>query len=70
MDDIFLETIDFKNKMLLDKVLEWRNDMDTRNNSINTSIITEDIFHNIIEQGHLAFDRFIEILFEFNKLNL
>ena len=50
MDDIFLETIDFKNKMLLDKVLEWRNDIDTRNNSINTSIITEDIFHNIIEK--------------------
>jgi len=50
MDDIFLEMIDFKNKMLLDKVLEWRNDIDTRNNSINTSIITEDIFHNIIEK--------------------
>lgn len=54
MEDIFLETLNFKNKMLLNKILEWRNDLQTRNNSINTSIITENIFHNIIKKYKTA----------------
>jgi len=48
--EISLEQIDFDNKDILNKVLEWRNNIDTRNNSLNTNIIDIETFNLIIEK--------------------
>lgn len=45
---IELEKLNFENKVLLDKILEWRNNIDTRLNSKNSNIITEEIFMKIL----------------------
>lgn len=45
-----LRFLDFKNKELLDKIFEWRNDPNTRINSNNTNIITEEIFDLILNK--------------------
>ncbi len=46
--NIFLEKLDFSNENLLKKIFEWRNEKITRENSIHTNIITEEIFLKII----------------------
>lgn len=45
-----LEFLNFEDKDLLSKILEWRNDPDTRTNSNNTNIITQDIFKIILQK--------------------
>lgn len=47
---IKLEKIDYNNKILLDKILSWRNDKITRQYSNNNNIITEDIFNIILNK--------------------
>lgn len=47
--NIYLKKLNFNDKYLLDKIFEWRNDETTRKNSINTNIITEEIFLKIID---------------------
>ena len=45
-----LEFINFEDKEILEKILEWRNDEVTRQNSNNTNIITKDIFDIILNK--------------------
>ena len=45
-----LEKLDFENQIILDKILEWRNNIETRMNSKNTNLITQDIFLKIIQK--------------------
>ena len=45
---IELEKLNFEDKELLAKILEWRNDENTRKFSNNTNFITKDIFEKII----------------------
>jgi hypothetical protein len=45
-----LEFLNFEDKEILEKILEWRNDEVTRQNSNNTNIITEDIFDIILNK--------------------
>lgn len=45
---IELEKLNFEDKQLLSKILEWRNDENTRKFSNNTNFITQDIFDRII----------------------
>jgi aryl-alcohol dehydrogenase-like predicted oxidoreductase len=50
MMNIYLKKIDYNNKKLLNNILTWRNDENTRKFSNNSNIITEDIFNIIIEK--------------------
>jgi RimJ/RimL family protein N-acetyltransferase len=45
-----LEYINFNDKNLLNKIYIWRNDENTRLNSLNTNIITIEIFNKIINK--------------------
>jgi RimJ/RimL family protein N-acetyltransferase len=45
-----LEFLNFEDKELLNKLLVWRNDPDTRSNSNNTNIISQDIFKIILNK--------------------
>ncbi len=45
-----LDKLNFNDTYLLNKIFEWRNDENTRINSINTNLITTDIFNNIINK--------------------
>ena len=45
-----LDKINFEDTDLLNNIFEWRNDENTRLNSINTNLITIDIFNNIINK--------------------
>jgi predicted acetyltransferase len=45
-----LRKIDYNNQDLLNKILDWRNDQETRNNSNNTNIITNEIFKLILQK--------------------
>jgi len=45
-----LRKIDYNNQDLLNKILDWRNDQQTRNNSNNTNIITNEIFELILQK--------------------
>ena len=45
-----LKKIDYNNKFILDKILEWRNDEETRYYSNNSNIITNEIFELIINK--------------------
>ncbi len=45
---IELEKLNFEDRELLAKILEWRNDENTRKFSNNTNFITQDIFEKII----------------------
>lgn len=47
---INLKKIDYNNKNLLEKILEWRNDEETRFFSNNTNIITNEVFELIINK--------------------
>uniref|UniRef100_A0A6C0H127 N-acetyltransferase domain-containing protein n=1 Tax=viral metagenome TaxID=1070528 RepID=A0A6C0H127_9ZZZZ len=45
-----LRKIDYSNQDLLNKILDWRNDQETRTNSNNTNIITNEIFKLILQK--------------------
>jgi len=45
-----LKFLNFEDKEILEKILEWRNDAVTRENSNNTNIITIDIFNIILNK--------------------
>jgi RimJ/RimL family protein N-acetyltransferase len=45
-----LRKIDYSNQDLLNKILDWRNDEETRTNSNNTNIITNEIFKLILQK--------------------
>jgi len=45
-----LEQLDFNDKHILDKILEWRNDETTRKFSNNTNLISKDIFEKILNK--------------------
>ena len=45
-----LRYIDYNNKELLNNILKWRNNEETRNNSNNTNIITTDVFDIILKK--------------------
>jgi RimJ/RimL family protein N-acetyltransferase len=45
-----LRKIDYSNQDLLNKILDWRNDQQTRTNSNNTNIITNEIFELILQK--------------------
>jgi hypothetical protein len=45
-----LRKIDYNNQDLLNKILDWRNNQETRNNSNNTNIITNEIFKLILQK--------------------
>lgn len=45
---INLVNLDFNDKQILEKILEWRNDEITRKFSTNTNLITPEIFEKII----------------------
>jgi len=45
---IYLQKINYSDQNLINKLLELRNEEETRNNSLNTNIITPEIFQNII----------------------
>jgi RimJ/RimL family protein N-acetyltransferase len=47
---IELLNINYNNIELLNKILKWRNDEETRNNSTNTNIITYEIFELILQK--------------------
>ena len=47
---ILLKELDFNDTVLLNKLLEWRNDNITRYYSNNTNIITKDIFDIILNK--------------------
>jgi hypothetical protein len=47
---ITLKNLNFDDITLLNKILEWRNDNETRLNSNNTNIITNELFLNIIQK--------------------
>ena len=48
--NLIFKKIDYNNKELLNKILEWRNDEITRKFSNNTNIITKEIFEIIISK--------------------
>lgn len=48
--NLVFKIIDYNNKVLLDKILAWRNDEVTRKFSNNTNIITKEIFDIIISK--------------------
>ena len=45
-----LNKLNFNDTNLLNKILEWRNDENTRINSLNTNLITLEIFNKIIDK--------------------
>jgi RimJ/RimL family protein N-acetyltransferase len=45
-----LNKLNFNDTHLLNKILEWRNDENTRINSLNTNLITFEIFNKIIDK--------------------
>jgi RimJ/RimL family protein N-acetyltransferase len=45
-----LDKLNFNDTYLLNNIFEWRNDENTRINSINTNLISIDIFNNIINK--------------------
>jgi hypothetical protein len=47
---IILKNLNFDDITVLNKILEWRNDNETRLNSNNTNIITNEIFVNILQR--------------------
>ena len=48
--NLTLKELDYNDNNLLNKILEWRNDNETRLNSNNTNIITDTIFVNILQK--------------------
>lgn len=48
--DIYLIEFDYNDINITNKILEWRNEDEARNNFINTNIITIDILKNIFEK--------------------
>ena len=40
--------INYNDKYILEQIFKWRNDELTRNNSINTNLISYEIFNKII----------------------
>ena len=47
---LYLNTINYNDDSLIDDVLKWRNDINTRINSINTNIITPDGFKDVLDK--------------------
>lgn len=48
--NIKLKELNYNDNILLNKILKWRNDDETRLNSNNTNIITDEIFINILQK--------------------
>jgi spore coat polysaccharide biosynthesis protein SpsF len=46
---LYLNTINYNDDSLIHDILKWRNDLNTRINSINTNIITPDCFKDILD---------------------
>ena len=69
MDDIYLDTINFNNEKLLKNILEWRNNYETRQNSLHNLYITNEIFNNIIEKYKKS-DYKPLIIYQINEQNI
>ena len=46
---LYLNTINYNDDSLISDILKWRNDINTRINSINTNIITPDGFKEVLD---------------------
>lgn len=48
--NISISKLDFNNELLINKILEWRNDETTRLNSVNSNIINTETFTHILNK--------------------